>query len=543
MIENPTPPAPVDGSGRWSVDFYDFSVVSAALEGDLGGLGDVAERARRNGARQGTPVVVHGGGRVDARVNAFFRSGAMTTARPSTWRRYAFALVVWLNFLEVFDRSWDDATPGDVEAFKEWRLSDGRNSARVAPTSFDTDRAALNSFYSWANLRFGVANPVPSATSLARRRLRPGRCWGGQPSPEEIGRDGIRPAQARRRQVKWMLRPAFEQWRDVGLRGYGFDGLRRDAWRAGAHEDRDAAFVDGLYGTGLRLTEWASVLDVELPGTDGGRFGRGWLAAACAKGGMIGRVYRVPAGVLASLASYLDPLEGSRRVTIARAQAAGRYESLVGLRMVAGHNPRSRSLSVTGPQGPTRVSTEVLGPDERRRLFRRTESGLEPLWLWLGTDGMPKRPQGWHDTFAAANARVAAAWEAASGGRGECPLWLRPHMCRHSFCLKWFSILSVVWEQRIEGFTESEIKDLRHHFGDIWLQLATLMGHADPAATRDIYLEPFSALQVDYLMSLLDEDEKAGLDALVRAVAADSGRVMTPADPFASEPAADGERR
>jgi integrase len=524
-------------AGRWTVDFYDFTVLVAPLEGDLAGLGDVAERARKNGARQGTPVVVHTGGRVDARVNAFFRSGAMATARPSTWRRYAFALVVWLNFLDVFDRSWDKATPADVEAFKEWRLTDGRNNARVAPTSFDTDRAALNSFYSWASLRFGVVNPVPSVTFAARRRLRPGRYWGAGASPEAVGRDGIRPAQARRRQVKWMLRPAFEQWRDVGLRGYGFDGLRRDGWRAGAHEDRDVAFVDGLYGTGLRLAEWASVLDVELPAADGRRFGRAWLAAACTKGGMVGRSYRLPAGVLASLVSYLDPLEGSRRVAIARAQAAGRYELLVGLREVVGYNPRSRSLSVLGPQGRTQVSADVLGPEERRRLFRRTESGLEPLWLWLGTGGMPKRPQGWHDTFAAANARVADAWEEASGGRGDCPLWLRPHMCRHSFCLKWFSVLSVVWEQRVEGFTESEVKDLRHHFGDIWLQLATLMGHADPAVTRDIYLEPFSGLQVDYLMSLLDEDEKTGVDALVRAVAADSGgRVMMPSDPFASGP-------
>ena len=535
-----------DGVGCWTVDFYDFTVVPAHLgEGELAGLGEVEERARRNGARQGTPVVVHTAGRVDARVNAFFRSGAMVGARPATWRRYAFALVVWLNFLEVFGRAWDEATAADVEAFKEWRLTEGGNGGRVAPTSFDTDRAALNSFYRWANLRYGVTNPVPSATAPARGR-RPGddRLWGTGLAAGVTGRDGLRPAQARRRQVKWMLRPAFEQWRDVGLRGYGLDGLRRGGWRGGGHEDRDAAFVDGLYGTGLRLTEWASVVDVELPEADGRRFGRARLAAACAKGGKAGRLYRVPRSVLASLAGYLDPLEGSRRAAIARAQACGRYEALPGVRIVTGYNPRSRTLSVLGPQATVRVSTEVLGPDERRRLFRRSVAGLEPLWVWLGADGMPKRPQGWQDTFAAANARVAAAWEAAGGKPGECPLWARPHMCRHSFCLKWFSILSVVWEQRIDGFTESEIKDLRYHFGDIWLQLATLMGHADPATTRDIYLEPFTSLRVDYLMSLLDEDEKTGLDALVRAIAADgAGRVLAPADPHSDPPGADGESR
>jgi integrase len=467
----------------------------------------------------------------------------MAVARPTTWRRYAFALVVWLNFLDALDRTWDNATGTDVEAFKEWRLTDGRNGARVAPTSFDTDRAALNSFYRWANLRYGVANPVPSAT-VARGGRRVGGDGGWGAGLRVPGRDGLRPAQARRRQVKWMLRPAFEQWRDIGLRGYAFDGLRQPGWRGGALEDRDAAFVDGLYGTGLRLTEWASVLDVELPAADGRRFGRSWLAAACAKGGNAGRLYRIPRSVLASLAGYLDPLEGSRRLAIGRAQAAGRYETLRGVRIVTAYHPRARTLSVLESPGTVGVSVDVLGPHERRRLFRCTETGLEPLWVWLGPDGMPKQPQGWEDTFAAANARVAAAWEAAGGKAGECPLWARPHMCRHSFCLKWFSILSVVWEQRVDGFTESEIKDLRYQFGDIWLQLATLMGHVDPATTRDIYLEPFTSLRVDYLMSLLDEDEKSGLDTLVRAVAADStDRVLVAADPHSDAPGADGETR
>jgi hypothetical protein len=228
-------------------------------------LGDVHERARRNGARQGTPVIMHTSGDVDARVNLFFRTGPMAAARPATWRRYAFALVVWLNFLRVWGRPWDQAGPGDVEAFKDWRLTDARNDGRVAPASFDTDRAALNSFYGWASSRYGIANPVPTA---------PRRGWRGADDSGAAlgdlpGRDGLRPASASRRQVKWMLRPAFEQWVDIGLRGYGFDGLRRAGWRGGGCEDRDIAFTDGLYGTGLRLTEWASVLDVELPPAGG----------------------------------------------------------------------------------------------------------------------------------------------------------------------------------------------------------------------------------------------------------------------------------
>ncbi|MGW9025662.1 integrase [Streptomyces sp. NPDC055722] len=523
-------PAALDG---WTVDFYDFTVAQTKPDTDqLSGFGDLHARAAANGARHGTPVILGPGGQPDPKVNLFFRTGAMADARPSTWRRYAYALVVWLEFLRVFGRRWQDATPRDVEAFKEWRLTDLGNDERVLPTSFDTDRAALNTFYVWAGHRYGVANPVASAGVRLGRR--PSLSW----ELEEYAggsRDPLRPAGSSRRQVKWMLRTAFEQWRNIGLCGYTFDGVRRRGWR-GPNEDRDAAFADGLYGTGLRLTEWASVLDVELPAVGNARFSSAWLSAACIKRGEEGRVYRVPRSVLSAVAAYTDPLEGSRVEAVRRAQRAGRYDTLHAIRIVTGYNARNRTLIVEGGSGPVPISVDVLGPDERRLLFRRTSHGLEPLWLWLAPSGLPKKPHGWEDTFQAANERIAEAWVRTAGPglegeererrKAECPLWARPHMLRHSFCLKWFSILSAVWQRRVDGFTEEEVRDLREQLGDIWYQLATLMGHKHPETTRNIYLEPFSALEIDYLMALLDEEETAGVDALLRAVTRDGGRTL-----------------
>lgn len=86
------------------------------------------------------------------------------------------------------------------------------------------------------------------------------------------------------------------------------------------------------------------------------------------------------------------------------------------------------------------------------------------------------------------------------------------------------------WNQRLEGFTEAEVRDLREQFGDVWFQLATLLGHSSPEVTRDWYLEPFTGLQLDYLFSLLDDEEQHAVEVLLRAVAAGSDRVMSPLD-------------
>ncbi len=191
-----------------------------------------------------------------------------------------------------------------------------------------------------------------------------------------------------------MLRPAFEQWRDVGLRGYGFDGLRRPGWR-GANEDRDAAFVDGLYGTGLRLAEWASVLDAELPAhasAGGTRFPKACLSAACIKGRREGRECRISRSVLRSVAPYLDPVEGSRAEAVRREQRAGRYDGLPGTRIMAGYHWRRRTPAVETGDGVRHVPAgpghgygarpgRILG--RRWQLFSRRVGQLLPERLLM----------------------------------------------------------------------------------------------------------------------------------------------------------------
>ncbi|MGW2137621.1 hypothetical protein ACWCW2_16625 [Streptomyces sp. NPDC001773] len=93
----------------WRVEFYNFLKPSPSLiDEERTSFGDIHQRA----ARHGTPIIIPPIGTLpDPRLNLFFRVSPMTGRKPRTWRRYAMALVVWLNFLDVVGRHWSQATP------------------------------------------------------------------------------------------------------------------------------------------------------------------------------------------------------------------------------------------------------------------------------------------------------------------------------------------------------------------------------------------------------------------------------------------------
>ena len=79
---------------------------------------------------------------------------------------------------------------------------------------------------------------------------------------------------------------------------------------------------------------------------------------------------------------------------VRRAQRAGRYDREPGVRIVAGYRPRSRAVLIEAGSGTRAVPVDVIGPDERRRRSAGGPDGLEPVALWLGVDGLPKKAAG-----------------------------------------------------------------------------------------------------------------------------------------------------
>ena len=476
--------------GRWLVFRYDIerpppnAVTTEPLSVAPAVLADLAGRGRRHDQ----PFLIGPDGRPDPRVNAFFASARMLARSPLTWGKYAQSIALWLNFLLVSGQRWDTASEEDAEYFKEWRLSDSRNPGLVSGGTFAANLAALRVFYRWAAGRYGVVDPVAAVDDF-----------------------DLRPHGVRDRRVKWLDPGGYRRWRDVGLRGLGLDERADTGWR-GHSEQRDAAFADGLYGSGLRLSEWASLLRTELPDDDPARgYSTCRLADACAKGGY-GHKFWLPRPALLAV---LDYLEGARARAVRKAQQAGRYDRVARARLVVG--ARGDRLTIQEPDGRvTQWAVNAIGARARRRLFRLTDAGLEPLALWLNEDGLPRTAHGWQHTFTQANARIASL--------GLAGFTATPHMLRHSCALRWYAVGRLAYARRLGHLSEEETKDFRVQFGDTWDLVATILGHRSPETTKRHYLEPFRALDVELL---LQHAQQAAVDGFLASYLADHPLVRT----------------
>lgn len=412
--------------------------------------------------RHGQRYVIGPGGFPDLRVNAFLASPKMRVLADSTNRDYAYSLALWLNFLVVRGLRWWEATEDDVAEFQFWRMTDPANEGPVGGSAFSKDVAACKKFYRWAWKRYRVVDPFEEFTA---------------------------PEAKRRSDVRWLDPAAVARWRDLALRGRSVSGRLDPSWR-GRNDQRNVAFVNGLYGTGLRVDSWASITLPELPTVSEGRaYFTCTLADACAKGGY-GYPYWMPRAVLAGVRAYV---EGPRARAVRQAQVAGRYTDERAIRVVASSATRKAARFENADGRTVERSWRLISPALRRRLYRETEQGLEPVSLWLNEDGMPRAGHAWQHVFREGNERIEQ--------RGLDGFTCTAHMLRHSFALKWFAIGKLVSAGRLASLSADGARDFRDQFGDVWHLVQTLLGHRSVETTKGVYLEPFRSLDVELLLA------------------------------------------
>lgn len=438
-------------------------------------------RADRASVPDGTPYLMSPSFEYDIELNAFFYSSEMLASRTTTRLGYARDLRSFLTFLEhsrgVAD--WRQATKEDHRAYLIWRREDPAGP-RISDATWDRELSAVNRFFAWQ-----VSRGHLHVTPIRQRDRRPGPRFLGHRATT-----GTTPATyshgARRSRIEWFPATSYRSWRDVGVRGYGTDGLP-DATFRGRWADRNAAFVDLMVRTGLRLTEQSSLTIDELPRQQAASgYQRFWLPPAIAKAGSARWIY-APISVLRDLDSYVDM---DRRDVVATAREAGRYDRLRGWLVMEKGSPVA---AIPGSAG--RVKVAHLTPEERRRLLVAGPGGLEPAAFWLSEQGLPMSVSSWKDMFRQANVRCE---------RHGLDLHGHAHMLRHTFAVLTLEQLQRGHLKAMAALTPAQRGHYTRVFGDPLNWVRMRLGHRSVVTTQ-IYLHALEELEMETRLALTSE--------------------------------------
>lgn len=471
------------------------SVLSqVTLPGDVGSdlSSDWVRWRRDQGIPVGTPYLMAPTFEYDVQLNEFFYSVDMLGARLSTRMGYARDLKGFLDFLHFGrdGKSWRDASEEDHRAYLVWRREDPVGP-RVSPSTWDREVAGVNRFYRWQVARGHIrVSPIPQRMRRSSR---------GFSSHGQAGETAASYSHgARREQIQWLPARSYRQWRDVGLRGYGPDGLPDPLFR-GRWADRNSVFSDLMVRTGMRLSEQASLSVFELPAIrEQSGYHRFWLPGSIAKSDSARWVY-IPSAILRELHAYIDL---DRRTVIARAQAKGRYKRAGQGYLVLDDRHVTTSVLAEG-----RANLSHLTAEERRCLLVAGPNGLEPAALWLTEDGLPMSVSSWKDLFRQANDRCA---------KHGVSLRAHAHMLRHTFAVITLEQLQRGHIASLAQLNPAQRGQYTRVFGDPLDWVRRRLGHRSVTTTQ-IYLHALEELEMETRMALTSDSWEDSRDPRLTA--------------------------
>lgn len=303
------------------------------------------------------------------------------------------------------------------------------------------------------------------------------------------------------------------QW--IALHNIGFGGElpsgELDPSYRGQSTVRNVCAVDLALTSGMRLTEWSTLLDAEIPSSDGGA---SLMLEACAKNARRRRVY-----IPFSTVKTVDLYRGTERKALVRKAQNALQRKLPTLAIATHIDPAAGKITYRHHGIEKREEFAVIPPDVRRVLVGVDEAGsIEPLSLFVGKGGHRPSQRRWHQYFEDANDRLAAFASATA----TMPPAVTPHDLRHTFAVVMLRSLqrrAAQFEQRRNRTGFGTISE--HIVHNPLLTLQRLLGHASPSTTM-IYLryvdesdeliqrafESWSDNTRDYAAYVLDELER-----------------------------------
>ncbi len=445
-------------------------------------------RARETAAaiKVDTPILLSPDHEIDPRLVAFFTSSDFSGLSAASRITYAYEYKWWFEFLDRRSTAWDFATESDFAAYKAWRTDptlhpvprNRQEKKWVDGATWNKCPAALDHLYRWATKKGHVQeSPLPDTKA--------GR--GAAPASAVYSKN------ARSERAKWVSAATYRVWRDVGVAGYrlGVDGKRlvattEDPRFRGRNVQRNTAFTDLLFSSALRRQEGGSLLIDEIP-----EVGQESYLGATAKRGTV-RSWTAESAALTNLARYINV---TRRAAVKRAQKAGRYDTMDPI-WVDHIEVRSRHGEVLVTTNGAEWPLKDIDVMTRMRLMRSRDSGVhagpEPLWLWLGEDGLPMNPKGWGTILHRASERFKSECERLGRPNRDIIL-LSPHSLRFSYALYVLVVLHQAIDRKY-GYSPTEPYD-ENRYLSAYQHVRDILGHRSTTTTRNIYLEPVKGLR------------------------------------------------
>ena len=410
----------------------------------------VAEFQNGPAISDGTPIIVDDEMRPVEPLCTFLRLYSENIERNSA-QAYARDALRFGRFLEANGADALTATRAEIVAYRKQRLDSGL-SARSWSRELVVVRALFNYLFETGQrpnlpwIRVGsrsVVTPKTTATELDVRAL------------------------------------SHDQWiafRNIGLGGELAGGEVDSSFR-GRCTVRNTCAAELALTTGMRLTEWRTLLDVEIPPSG---HAVGVALQACAKNGRFRRVY-VPESTVQIVDLYRNT---ERKTAVRRAQKALK-KRLASLALVKEIDTSAGKITYSLDGKTRRSKIAAIPPGIRRILVSQGADGwIEPLSLFLGNTGSPPSSRRWHQYFQDANSRL----DSLGVGPPMVPAAITTHDLRHTFAVVMLrglqQIAATIEATRPRTGTGTISEHIVHN---PLLTLQRLLGHASPATTM-VYL-------------------------------------------------------
>lgn len=398
----------------------------------------------------GTPVLVDASMRPAEPWCTFLRLYCQNLSANSV-KSYARDALAFARFLDSRSVAVLDVSESDLVAYRTERLASG-----VSWRSWSRHLVVVRALFTYL-YETGQRDTLPWIQVGSRSVVTP-----RIPQPEM--------------DVRALSHGQWVAFRDVGFGGQLPNG-EIDCSCRGRSTVRNVCAAELALTTGMRLSEWSSLLDIELP-LDGG--GASVALQACAKNGRSRRVY-IPASTIEAVNLY----RSTERASLVRRAQTSLRQKLPSLAVVTEIDHLAGKITYHLHDQRKWIAVAAIPIDLRRGLVRVDQSGfVEPLSLFIGKGGKPPTQRRWHQYFAEANERLAKfAGQVPSMGSA-----VTPHDLRHTFAIVMLRSL----QQRALKLEDSRpamgfgtISE--HIIHNPLLTLQRLLGHASPSTTM-VYL-------------------------------------------------------